>query len=358
MAIVVESFNVVVRVDAIEEHCRGGLAGFTARVPTNTFCSDGRVCRVAFMSADDAQVWASGLSDQGLVPPEAGKTAHATIYDDRNGDWYGATWLTGGFRPWVRGEGNAVQVPAVWLADREPGSLVTPPGFAPGRVSWTSTEVFFATHERVSTEEGVETWRHKETGELRYVGRPRVADGRRLDEALDQLAKVIWSLAEPHDGPLSTTDVLRLQGVAAKLAELGRALPSHAQVVLLQGVAHRRLGQWPQAEAAFRRLTELRPTFTGAWLDLTWSLAEQNRHADALRPARRALQLDPESVPAISNLAATLMFVGEVEEAWGLVADGLARAPDDPVLQNLELRLRDMKPKRRPWWRRLFSSCR
>ncbi len=356
MAVVVESFCVVLRCDAINRKSVGGLAGFAQRVPTRTFCTDGRVCRVAFMDSDDARVWASKLDGEGLQPPGPGQTDDATIYDDRNGDWFTSSWLTGGVAPWPTGDDDAVDVPAVWLAGREPGALEAPPDYAPDRVQWMSTADFLATHELVETKDGIETWRHLQTGDLRYVGRAQVDGGERLSEILDRVSSLVWSLAEPHDAPLDATALMRLQGAIAQLAELEAAMPSHPQVPLLRGVANRRMGNWPAAEQAFRRLTALQPDFPGGWLDLTWALGEQQRHHDALEPARKALALEPRSVPAIGNLAATLMFVGEFAEAAELVEQGLELEPDDAVLTHLRDRIAAQRPQRRTWWQWLFGS--
>ena len=355
MALVIESFCVVLRCEALETRWPGGLRGFESCRPNNTFCTDGVLCRVSFMAADDARAFVARLADHGIEVPSDTRASDATIFDDRRGSWFPAPWLASGQRPF-RSDGETTEVLAVWLRGSEPGPVQAPPGFVPGQVAFIGTDELHAEHELVSSSQGIETWRHKRSGKLRYVGRSVVADGQRLADALRELSNRVWSLAEPHDAPLSTTDVLVLQAAAVRAEELEAAMINDPRPAVLRGVAARRLGLWSKAEVAFRRVTALRPTYVGGWLDLTWALAEQGRHQEALGPAREALALEPDSLSAIGNLAATLWHVQAYPEAHELVARGLHLDPEDRVCRHLQQKLAGApKPRSRPWWKRLFG---
>jgi len=67
MGILTEVYSVIVRVDAINEKMSDGVLGFKKIVPNATFCTDGELCRVGFMSKDDAFVFASSLFQYGLA---------------------------------------------------------------------------------------------------------------------------------------------------------------------------------------------------------------------------------------------------------------------------------------------------
>jgi tetratricopeptide (TPR) repeat protein len=308
------------------------------------------------MAADDARAYLAVLKRGGLRTESASGELDVVVCDDKEGPWSECEWLSMGKIP-IEWEGEPVEVSAVWLTGRLQGRLVMPADYSPTRVGWMSTEEFYRDYEHISTDGGVQAWRHKTTGELRYIGRPAVLDGQRLEEAVAELKTLVWSLAEPMTGTLSADAVLRLEAAIHRALELEKAMPSKADLPLLRGVAARRLGKWSDAEPAFRRLTELAPNFVGGWLDLTWSLAEQKRHAEAVIPATRATEIDPKSAAAWGNLAAVYLQMQQFNEANDALQKSMQLDPKDAISLRLKAQLdKEWTPaKPAPWWRRWFG---
>jgi Flp pilus assembly protein TadD len=81
------------------------------------------------------------------------------------------------------------------------------------------------------------------------------------------------------------------------------------------GVALRRLGRLPEAEAVFRSLTEDFPDSPDHLADLGAVLLDQQRAPEAVRVLTRARELAPKRMKVILNLGeAYLMLAGQVDE--------------------------------------------
>ena len=66
MAVLIEAFSVIVRVQAIRDKYFGGVKAFMDDIPNSTFCTDGSLGRVGFMSLDDAFFFSAELMKKGL----------------------------------------------------------------------------------------------------------------------------------------------------------------------------------------------------------------------------------------------------------------------------------------------------
>lgn len=66
MAILCEALSVITRVSTIQEKFPGGLKKFVKQIPNATYCSDGELVRVGFMSPLDVGVWIDFLNSNGL----------------------------------------------------------------------------------------------------------------------------------------------------------------------------------------------------------------------------------------------------------------------------------------------------
>lgn len=66
MAVLIEAFSVIVRVQAIRDKYFGGVKAFMDDIPNATFCTDGSLGRVGFMSLDDAFFFSAELMKKGL----------------------------------------------------------------------------------------------------------------------------------------------------------------------------------------------------------------------------------------------------------------------------------------------------
>lgn len=81
-------------------------------------------------------------------------------------------------------------------------------------------------------------------------------------------------------------------------------------------------GQWPEAEAQFRRAMGLRNTYLEAYNGLTRALIAQSRLEEAFLSCEGTLKLFPDNLIALHNKAVVLYkrgMVGPAKEVWGYI---------------------------------------
>lgn len=136
-------------------------------------------------------------------------------------------------------------------------------------------------------------------------------------------------------------------GYAQARAAAERALALDAT----QSEAHTVLGRiadthdwdFPAAEAHYTRAVEANPGDARAHSLRAWLLMRLGRREEALREARRAVELDPISMPAYNNLGAMYSYAGQEQRAAEAFQAGLALAPDAAALvANLALSYSDL----------------
>jgi hypothetical protein len=62
MAILVEGFSVIVRKEALERNFPSGLDAYQRQRPNETYCYNDKLCRVGFMTQDEAMAHARRLA--------------------------------------------------------------------------------------------------------------------------------------------------------------------------------------------------------------------------------------------------------------------------------------------------------
>jgi TolB-like protein/Tfp pilus assembly protein PilF len=117
-----------------------------------------------------------------------------------------------------------------------------------------------------------------------------------------------------------------LKGALASYQEALKRLPNNSFVYQYLGILQRRLGQWKEAEANFKKALELDPRDV-ALLDDTGSefYAALRRFDDAHAVVDRALQIAPDSAASRAIKVGLFQSEGRLEEA----ARELARIPED-----------------------------
>lgn len=101
------------------------------------------------------------------------------------------------------------------------------------------------------------------------------------------------------------------------LADLDRALaldPDHWDARYYRNVVYARLGRYQEALADLERLAS-GPERVEVLSDWGAVLAKLGRRKEALPPLRRAVELDPDSVPAHANLGSVLAMLGRYADA-------------------------------------------
>jgi tetratricopeptide (TPR) repeat protein len=237
-----------------------------------------------------------------------------------------------------------------WLRGAPRGPLATPAGWTPAhRLTLVTRQEQAARLTFVESREGVDVWRDDATGRLMYTGRVGATDAQNhLTGRLRALGRKAQRLEERLEQARENADAAvawQLQTAAIRLGEQAEQLmrqAAHDEALAwhVAGVAYRVAAQWERAEQAFRRLLALEPDHHSGHLELVWCLAEQGKHAEALRYAREAVRLEPDSPGALGNLALSLIHSGQTEEAretiWRAVAADPTDAKNRYILEHFE----------------------
>jgi hypothetical protein len=176
MPVIIEAITVVIRRKAIDEKYPGGYLAFDQEAPTmgpvDTLVADADIAAVAFMAPIDVKAYCDFLGKYGIGSPE--NPVDLAVIDQ----------FTGAVTPcdWIETAGQEVEGGGPVLTARLVGStdetLVVPEGW-----SWKNSitkNTFFMPNEALmdsveyvrSEPNGLDVYRDKLTGELRYIGRP------------------------------------------------------------------------------------------------------------------------------------------------------------------------------------------
>jgi hypothetical protein len=343
MAVLVEAFSVIVRKEALERKFPGGLDGYQRQLPNGTYCADEQLCRVGFMADADAMAHARGLVSAGLQGPAAGPSPELAIVSAASGHLIPCEWLEVELR-WYPCGGHQVGVMVAKLPGANVTQFSTPAGWRPKPMTLFSAEDLIATHELVKVDRtgagSVETYRHRQTGDLIYIGRPDVVQAQARYSELTKELRAIEGMSA-------------LEGSEAAAAFLRRATQlvedtAHTESgpLMLQGIAARRLRRWDVAEHAFRTVTELQPTFLSAWHDLTWALASLGLLDEAESTARHAITMAPDDPASLGNLASVLRDRGKLDDALVAITRALELQPADNINEMILDRIRNDRRKK------------
>ena len=130
MGVLIEGENVLTRNATVEQRFPGGMQEYERRCPNATFCTDGQICRVGFMTEADAVSYIDYLHGFGFARPTAEGSPEVALIDHVAGfalpcDWLELDWLDlGGGMPTV----------VAWLRGTALSKLVAPPHWKPGRI--------------------------------------------------------------------------------------------------------------------------------------------------------------------------------------------------------------------------------
>ena len=161
MAVSAAAASVIIRNSTIAARFPGGLASFAASCPNQTFCTDGTVTRVGFMATIDAQTFVRQLVAAGLAPSLEEAHSDIALVIQGRGFAHPCDWLQLGLF-----DGR----PSAWLANADRGALCIPKWeLNSGIADLNSKEFEFA---GLTGNGKLEVYRHRKTGEIRYVGRP------------------------------------------------------------------------------------------------------------------------------------------------------------------------------------------
>jgi len=118
----------------------------------------------------------------------------------------------------------------------------------------------------------------------------------------------------------------------AALQEAQKAQPKDTKVNYSLAMAHKKAGQYDQAEAALKGLAELNPAdASNYYSDIIKMYDEAGRNENAIEAARKVIELNPKSEMAVYNLAIMFQKLKRYEEAIATFQQALTIKPDYDV---------------------------
>lgn len=120
MAVLVEAISVVVRLNAIDRSFAGGRAAIEKLIPNGTYCSDGELMRVGFLSPAETEAFVRQLVAGGLRFIVDGGFADIAVVDQQSGPTRPCDWLE--FARLSMGEGE-VGACRVYEGQRMPAGI-------------------------------------------------------------------------------------------------------------------------------------------------------------------------------------------------------------------------------------------
>jgi tetratricopeptide (TPR) repeat protein len=133
-------------------------------------------------------------------------------------------------------------------------------------------------------------------------------------------AAIKASRAENHDEVLAILEPLR------------QTAPDDARVLEPLGVAYFHLGRIPDAKRAFDELLAQDPDNAFAWVHLSHVHEAMDEPQEALRAARRAVELNPRIARTHRRLAEVLRRLSRFDDALAAYEEAVRHDPDDPDL--------------------------
>jgi Flp pilus assembly protein TadD len=114
---------------------------------------------------------------------------------------------------------------------------------------------------------------------------------------------------------------IALASGSAPMQEPPRTAPAAptAEAVYNQGLTLKAANKWPEAEAAFRQPTTLKPDLPEAWSELGHALKKRGHYDESVKAYQQALRLRPDFPQAMEYLGETFVLIGKRSDAQQLL---------------------------------------
>src|SRR5437867_11514845 len=93
MGVLIEGVNVVIRNAVVGARLPGGMQDYERGCPNGTFCTDGDVCRVGFMTTADAASYIEVLASLGFTRPTPEGSPEVALITQGAGFDFPCNWL-------------------------------------------------------------------------------------------------------------------------------------------------------------------------------------------------------------------------------------------------------------------------
>ncbi len=333
MAVIIEAFSVLVRNKTLAEKYPSGVDGFRRDCPNNTFCADEHLSRIGFLVRGDAEEFMAYLAARGLTPTRKGAAEDAALVNWRDGPLLPCSWLELGQRG---------KTAIAWLSGTTPGDLHAPSGWDADRaVMQMSAEEVKKTLEFIRSEDHVDVYRERATGQEVYVGRTASAskqDRARHNELYQQacdLIKGLIILDNQTPAPLDATNRQRLDDASARFREVVRINPKNWSAMWLLGKVYQRLEDYEQGLHWFARAHRVNPDHPDVAREAAIAAMDAGRPDEAIPFCERAIESAPDDPGLRANLALAMLFSNKPYEAEKVARAALARDPGDAITGNL-----------------------
>ena len=120
----------------------------------------------------------------------------------------------------------------------------------------------------------------------------------------------------------------QLTAVVEQAQGLTEQYPKAFIIWNILGIAHKVLGKTFKASEAFKKVTELNPTYADGFSNLGVTLQEQGKLEEAIEAYEKALAIKPNYAEAYNNMGNALKDQGKLEEAIEAYEKALALKPD------------------------------
>ncbi len=174
MAVLVEGISVIIRADALDGRFPGGWKAFRESAPNQTFCADGELVRVGFMSPADVEAFVRALSKHDISYVFEGKARDLVVVDQMRGPMVACDWIEFGH---VSLDGNPDRrVAACQRVGSSSRQVVMPEGWSFETSLSTSYGLVPTEHADGSLrflrhEDGIDVYLNELTGKEVFVGR-------------------------------------------------------------------------------------------------------------------------------------------------------------------------------------------
>ena len=120
----------------------------------------------------------------------------------------------------------------------------------------------------------------------------------------------------------------QLTAVVEQAQVLTEQYPKAFIIWNILGIAHKVLGKTFKASEAFKKVTELNPTYADGFSNLGVTLQEQGKLEEAIEAYEKALAIKPNYAEAYNNMGNALKDQSKLEEAIEAYEKALALKPD------------------------------
>ena len=234
-----------------------------------------------------------------------------------------------------------------WRRGEDPNPLYARKGWAPGesKIQYCKQEDLDSM-EYLGTEDGVETYRNRETGEKVYVGRTKS----NADQLFDEAIEIIKPFIEIAGRDLGETPKAERVGALTRGAEMLETVletnPDSWVAWWQLGKARQALAQSEASYDAFARAYGLEKENPNVAREFMKECLELGRVEEAVEAAAHAMHQAPEDDGLVSNYALALLFAGRNKEALQ-TAKRAKKMAKDPITDNLIGMIKDVIKGRR-----------